>query len=73
VITNVSRRQDDRLTWKDIEMLPLYAGALILGALIVQGLQHVGPELHGATLKTALVVGVLGLRQWAGLDAGAGD
>lgn len=73
MITNGSDHDDDRLTWKDIELLPLYGGALLLGVLIVRGMAEFGPELHDGVVKSALFLGLAGVQHWLGTNVGTSD
>nr|WP_295110756.1 hypothetical protein [uncultured Caulobacter sp.] len=73
MITSVARREDDRLTWSDIEMLPFYGAALILGGLVVQGLPDIGAVTHSAMAKAALIFGLAGVQHWLASDDRAND
>ncbi len=64
MITTATRREEDRLTWSDIEMLPIYGAALVLGGLVLQSLPDLGPAVHSALVKTALIVGLVGVQHW---------
>lgn len=73
MITTVTRREEDRLTWSDIEMLPIYGAALVLGGLVLQSLPDLGPAVHSAVIKAALIVGLVGVQHWLASNDLAND
>lgn len=73
MITDVSRREEDRLTWSDVEMLPIYGAALLAGGFIVHALRDLSPALHGDMVKAALLVTAVSVQRWLAPDDIARD
>ena len=62
-------RADPPLAWTDIEMLPIYAAAILALALGWFALVDQTPSLQAAAMKTVGIVGCLALRHaWLKLD-----
>jgi hypothetical protein len=69
MITDASPR-DCRLSWNDVEALPLYAGVLLLGGMLLHGLSGLGPAIQGEAVKAGFVLGFAALSQRLGADDG---
>jgi len=54
---------DERLSWRDIEVLPVYLAAALLAFFLVHGLMDEGLALRVGALKGMAIVGMLGLYQ----------
>lgn len=71
MIIDAPRREDSRLDWNDIELLPLYGGALLLAALLLHSVADIGGITGAQSVKAMLVCALVALNGWLGADDGA--
>lgn len=62
---------DDPVTWRDVEVLPIIALAMLVVAAVARIHAELSPAMSGAFVKVIAIVLLLGLRKVLGQASGA--